>query len=238
VIPNTVLGLVVLAAALGPGYVFVRVEERRRPRPTRSALLETAELVVIGGFASTLAFGFVAAVAAHSGWLDEKALAKNSTQYLLAHASRVTALVVVGLAMSYVATWLFARAFFRHRPANIEAISAWDRLLRARTGVMPYVTASLDDGLAIAGDVEAYTVGERPADERELIIANPELRAVGESTFRKARDHYVILRGDRIQTLAVIDYEVVVPKRDAPSGWKASFKAWAKRRLLALAARL
>jgi hypothetical protein len=231
VIPSSVLGLVVVAAALGPGYVFVRIEERRRPRPTRSTLLETAELLIIGGFASTMAFAAVAAVAAHTRWLDEEKLAKNSTKYLLSHASRFGVLLLVTLALSYAATWLVARAIFRHRPASIEHISAWDRAFEPKSAdALVYITAGLDDGLAVAGDYAGHSVGDCPPDERELILANPEVRASGAAIFVRARDHFVVLRGDRIRTLGVIEYEGVLPKAERHRNWHERVKAWAKRK--------
>ncbi len=211
-IPDTVLGLVVVAAALGPGYVFVRIEERRRPRPNRSNLLETAELVVIGGIASTTAFTIVASVAARCRWLDETQLALNRTAYLLSHISRFALLLLLTLALSYSMTWVAAVLVFLRRPANIALYSGWDEVFKQRTGVINYAIAGLDDGMAIAGDVVGHSVGDRPSDERELILANPELRAPGDLVFRRAREPLVVLRGDRIRTLSVIPYEGVLPQ--------------------------
>jgi hypothetical protein len=226
VIPNTVLGLVVIAAALGPGYVFVRIEERRRPRPKRSGLLETAELVVIGGFFSTMAFAVVAAFSSHWGWLDQRKLAKDSTAYLLSHVSRFAVIVLIALILSYLATWMVAHIIFWRRPASIELHSAWDQVLEPRRGIIHYATVGLDDGLAVAGDVVGHTVGDRPSDERELILANPELRAPGEHAFIRARDQLVVLRGDRMRTLSVIQYEGVLPQPSRPSTWRGRFGAW------------
>jgi hypothetical protein len=225
VIPNTVLGLVVLAAALGPGYVFIRVEERRRPRPERSALLETAELVVIGGLASTLAFAAVAGVAAHTRWLDETELAKHHNEYLLSHVSRFAVLLLITLFLSCVATFVGATALFHRYPATIKTHSAWDEVFPQKVGIVNYATVGLDDGLAVAGDVVGHSVGERPPDDRELILANPEFRAVGQQTFTLARDQFVVLRGDRIRTLAVIQYEGVLSKADRPKTWRERLKA-------------
>lgn len=215
-IPSTVLGLVVLAAALGPGYFFIRVEEQRRPRPERSTLLETAELIVIGGLCSTVAFAVVALVTAHTGWLDEQKLAKSPNEYLLSHVSRFSALLLTTLLLSCLAAYLAARALFHGYERSIKPHSAWDEVLAPVAGKSNYATVGLDDGLAIAGDVVAHSVGERPADERELTLANPEFRPVGQQSFTPARDQFVIVRGDRIRTLAIIQYEVVLPKGDSP----------------------
>lgn len=230
-IPSTVLGLVVLAAALGPGYVFVRIEERRRPRPERSALLETAELVVIGGLASTMAFAAVAGVAAHTRWLDESALAKNHNHYLLSHVSRFAVLLLITLLLSCLATFFGAIALFHRYPATIKRYSAWDEVFPQQTGIINYATVGLDDGMAVAGDVVGHSVGDRPSDGRELILANPEVRALGQQSFSPARDHFVVLRGDRIRTLSVIQYKGVLPKADRPKTWRQRMVAalkWAR----------
>jgi fumarate reductase subunit D len=226
VIPSSVLGLVVLAAALGPGYVFVRIEERRRPRPKRSALLETAELIVIGGFVSTMAFSAVAAIAAQTGWLNEKKLAEDSTAYLLSHVSRFALLLLVALALSCVLTWLAATAIFFRRPPNIRLFSAWDEVFAQKKGIINYATVGLDDGLAIAGDVVGHSVGDRPSDERELILANPEVRVPGKQTFEQAREPLVVLRGDRIRTLSVTPYEGVLPMSERPVKIRKRVKNW------------
>jgi hypothetical protein len=229
VIPSTVLGLVVLAAAFGPGYIFIRVEEQRRPRPERSALLETAELIVIGGLASTVAFAAVAGVAAHTRWLNEQKLAAHATEYLLSHASRFAVLLLITLLLSCAASYVAAIALFHRYPATIKAHSAWDQVLPQQPGIINYATVGLDDGLAVAGDVVGHSVGERPADNRELILANPEFRAVGQHAFTQARDQFVVVRGDRIRTLAVIQYEGVLPKAERPRTWRSKLKgvgAW------------
>jgi hypothetical protein len=214
VIPTTVLGLVVLAAALGPGYVFVRVEELRRPRPSRSTLLETAELIVIGGIASTTAVAVVASLAIHCAVLDQKQLAKDETTYVLTHVPRFAAFVLVTLGLSYGGAYLAARLMLRRLPPTIGLHSAWDHLFKPQDGIINYATVGLDDGLAISGDVVGFSVGDRPSEERELILGNPELRPPGEQTFRQAREPLVVVRGEHIRTVSVIPYEAVVPIAD------------------------
>jgi hypothetical protein len=225
VIPSTVLGLVVLAAALGPGYVFIRVEERRRPRPGRSALLETAELVVIGGLASTVAFAVVGGIAAHTRWLDESKLADSSSKYLLSHASRFALLLLITLALACAVAFLVARLLFHRYPATIKAHSAWDEYLADQEGVINYATVGLDDGVVVAGDVVGHSVGQRSADERELILMDPEVRGVNDQFLVRARDQFVILRGDRIRTLGLVKYQGVLPKAERPKPWHNKLKA-------------
>jgi hypothetical protein len=86
--------------------------------------------------------------------------------------------------------------------------------LEQKKDVIHYATVGLDDGMAVAGDVVGHSVGEGPLDERELILANPEVRAPGEQKFERARDHFVVVRGNQIRTLAVIEYKGVLPKAE------------------------
>jgi hypothetical protein len=47
-VPSTVIGLVLFAALVVPGYVWIRAVEKLRPRPGRSGLTEVADLVFVG----------------------------------------------------------------------------------------------------------------------------------------------------------------------------------------------
>ncbi len=51
-IPDTVLGLLLFAASLGPGFLFMWELNRRAPRPDQTQLEQTAQMVLIGAFAS------------------------------------------------------------------------------------------------------------------------------------------------------------------------------------------
>jgi Family of unknown function (DUF6338) len=77
VIPSTLLGLVAFAASLGPGYVDVRVSEKREPRHERTQLLEAAELIVIGGLASSLAALVVLSLAHAAHVVDVQRLSND-----------------------------------------------------------------------------------------------------------------------------------------------------------------
>jgi Family of unknown function (DUF6338) len=117
VIPSTLLGLVVLAASIGPGYVWVRVAETRVPRSPRTQLLEIAELIVTGGLFSTLAFLVVLSFASATSWLDTDALAADGSDYVIRHPIRVLSVVLVGLAVAYAGASGAAHWFYRkYRP--------------------------------------------------------------------------------------------------------------------------
>lgn len=86
--PDNLVGLVLFVAFITPGYLWVRLEERARPRPDRSGLLEVAELLTIGVLASLFAAAFVGWLGARvpglldvSSWAD----AERADEYLAEH---------------------------------------------------------------------------------------------------------------------------------------------------------
>lgn len=71
--PSSLTGLVLFAAFVLPGYVWMRVEETRRPRPNRSGLTEAADLVFIGLIATSLAAIIVV-------WFGEMSAVRSSAK--------------------------------------------------------------------------------------------------------------------------------------------------------------
>jgi hypothetical protein len=59
VIPETLVGIIVFTAGVGPGYLFVQLAERYGPRRDRSQLEEAAELLVVGSAATAGSLLFV-----------------------------------------------------------------------------------------------------------------------------------------------------------------------------------
>jgi hypothetical protein len=77
VIPNTLLGIVVFAAAVGPGFLYVRIAELWRPYRERTPLREAAELVIVGSIASTAGVFVALILGDATGGLDTNKLAAN-----------------------------------------------------------------------------------------------------------------------------------------------------------------
>jgi Family of unknown function (DUF6338) len=207
VIPSTLLGLVLLAASIGPGYLWVRVAETRVPRSPRTQLLEVAELIIIGGLASTLSFLLVFWVASRYSWIDSDALAADGTAYVLRHPAPGFGVIFVGLVLAYVGAWLAARVRYIKRPAIItHGYSAWHRILSKEREVAVYATVDLRDGTTVAGWVQLCTVDEVPPAERDLVlIANygKRLRIAPPNAdgFFESDDQAVILNGADVSTI-------------------------------------
>jgi hypothetical protein len=206
VIPNNLLGLLVFAASLGPGYVFIRVAERHRVRPGRTTLLEVAELVSVGAFASAVALLVGLFAADWTGWLDLEALSGDTGAYLRAHPERSLSFALAVLLASYAGTWIVAKALHRRIPASIRLHSMWDEALSDDNGGRNvYATIELRDQRSIFGFVSFFTVGDNlPPDQRELALAQPlKARSSGRSSWVALNDDRVIIRASDIVALGV-----------------------------------
>ena len=82
-IPGTLLGLVGLAVALGPGYIYVRRAELHHNRPVQSQLGELVEMVVIGSAASLVSAGLVLGALTSLNFIDSTKLHEDAGAYLL-----------------------------------------------------------------------------------------------------------------------------------------------------------
>lgn len=100
------LGLILLLAGIGPGYVFVRVAERREPRIERSQLLEAAELLVVGAVLSTAAALVVLIITQATRALDLEALADNGVKYILREPIPNLTALLATLLLSYGAAYV------------------------------------------------------------------------------------------------------------------------------------
>jgi Family of unknown function (DUF6338) len=172
-IPSTLLAAILFAASIGPGYVWIRVAERRAARPARTGLLEAAELIFVGSVASTVSFLVVIAIAAHYSWFDSNGFASQGHKYLLRHPSASLAIAVAGLTLAYTATWVVARiVHFRQLPTIGLGFSGWYRALTPRQkDVRVWVTADLRDGSTITGWYYGTTVEEVEPEKRDLLLA-------------------------------------------------------------------
>jgi hypothetical protein len=173
VIPGTALGLVLTVAALGPGYIYLRVAERRSERPERSGLLEAVELAVVGALASTTALLIVGALADWTHVADAHWLAAHPANYAGQHPLRLLWLVALTLGLAYLIA--FAVAKVRHRTPDVirPAGSAWTEAFKkdCPKGRVAVLTVELRDGRKVEGTLRAHT----PSVDynRELYLTAP-----------------------------------------------------------------
>jgi hypothetical protein len=206
VIPSTLLGLLLFAGAIGPGYVYLRVSERRRPHVGRSGAAEIAELIVTGAFASVVVAAISICGLVATERLDTKQLATAPQAYIVTHIAAASLLLAAGLVAAHLLAWGAARFVHRNESAAIYlGFSSWYAMItRSRpAGARPYVTIDLADGTSVCGWPLVFTVGEAPIGEREIAIAEPRLRRPNEVAFRRTADHCIAVHGTEIRTVGV-----------------------------------
>jgi hypothetical protein len=179
--PETLVGLVVFAAGAGPGYVFIRIAERWTPRQERSALLEAAELVVVGATATAIAVLFVLAIATCTGWIDGNQLIADRFTYAIKEPARSLGALIVVLVISYGGAALIAYLLYTPhgvpkedrkliRPNDTVWYGVFSRDLPARHAV--WITVEMKDGRLVSGLLRAFPTGDE--DRRELALAPPK----------------------------------------------------------------
>ena len=203
-IPGTLLGLVALAAALGPGYLFVRRAERHHNRPSQSQLGELVEMVVIGGAASLAAAGIVLGAARFHGFIDTAALHNDAAGYLLAHSWRCLAAAAAFYALAYGIAFAASLLIHRQTSGVIEpGATGWTRAMRSRVPPKKAVRvmAELNDGRKVAGVVTDFS--SAPEQNREVVLGAPIVATIGRSdeTVLVGAD-FLALREDQITLLS------------------------------------
>jgi len=203
VIPNSILGVALVAAALGPGYVYVRLVRKKKPRGSQSQVAELVEMLVIGALASVASAGVVLSLAKASGFLDVDALAKDFNSYLLTEPARSFTCLIAFYALAYLAAWTVATLQHRGESDFRPDGSVWYQAFAngCPSDSIPFLTVELNDGRWIAGAYKKATV-ERD-ENRELCLQRPLGTAeVGGAPMREERDEdFVLLREKEIRQI-------------------------------------
>jgi hypothetical protein len=215
VIPSTLVGLVLFAASIGPGYVYVRVAERREPRQERSPLLEAAELVFVGVIATSTAVLLGIQLAESTDLIDLGPLVDSPRDYILDHPLRVLGWLAILFVLSYGGAGLAARVTHWSAPPMIKpGYSAWDFVLADEPGIhRPYTTVELRDGRTLAGWIGGFTIEPSDPDKRELILVAPlKIKEAKGKPFKFLRDDSIVLQGSDILALSVQTHSDPRPK--------------------------
>jgi hypothetical protein len=207
VIPDTLLGLLLFIGSIGPGYVWVRVAEVRRPQQQRTAILEAAELAFVGLLCTATAAIAVLTVAREWKWLgvDLDAFASDGGAYLIAEPTRGIGVILAILVLSFALALAAARVWHREAATILPGYSVWDRLFRLDDDkVAIYAAVELRDGRRFAGYVYAWDVGAGE-DDRELALHAPiTVQRAGEGAVAlDPRFHFLSLRRDDVVWLSV-----------------------------------
>lgn len=199
--PSSLIGLVLFAAFVLPGYVWTRVVETRRPRPNRSGLTEAADLVFTGLLATTAATIIVVSV----GEMSFGQLLREGEVYLQSDLQLTLTSLLATIVLSTAGAGLLALAVFR-RSDDIGRIrpgsTVWfDALTMTGTG-KPIVEIHLKDGTRYWGALLSLSVD--PDEEVPDIVLFPRLWiAEGDDEPREYRLDSVIVRGSEIRDVRV-----------------------------------
>ena len=196
-IPSNLVGLVLFAASLGPGYVYIRVAERRAPRAERSDLVEAVEMVAIGAFASLAAAMVVLLVGDVTGWLEPSRITRDAKAYLIVDPVRglvaLLAVFVIAYGLAYGAARL---SHLRDPPAVAPGATGWYEafwLERPADDHLTIVTVELRDRRRVTGRLTHFTIEH--GGDRELVLGAPILvRATGDSEPSRTRDAFLVPR--------------------------------------------
>ncbi len=216
-IPSTLAGLVLFMASLGPGYVYVRVAERRVPRAERTPLLEAAELLVIGALTTTVVSMLVLWGARELGLVDLGVARRDGLGYLLLHPLRGFTTLTAIFFLSYLLAGLAALAVNRGRLPTQQPGTVWSEVLgRQKATTDAIATVELRDGRMLQGRVASYTL-DLATEGRELALSAPMRQRAGRhSPVQDVPDHYLVLREEDLLYVAVT-YQA----KPAPSGSRA-----------------
>lgn len=196
-IPSTLVGLVLFAASLGPGYFYVRETERRVARAERSQLLEAVELVVIGSLVTTIVSMLVLTGTRAISLVDTSVLRREGAAYLLLHPLRGLSVLTAIFALSYGAAWAAAWAVHFRDWRSQRPGSVWRHVLgRDKKTHIAIATVELRDGRMVQGQIESYTL-DPSAEPRELALRKPIRERLPGSTQEKIIDDDFLILGEQ-----------------------------------------
>jgi hypothetical protein len=204
-LPGAPIALFALAALL-PGWIFVRLAERRVPRPERSALAELVELAAVG-FSTVAASVFAVAILSWThipGLFNVRAWAILRGDYLGRHigSALLSAGLVAILSCGLAVALFFAIYRSRSKGFHPGATVWYDALGRTPAGKRAWVGIHRADGSLVEGFLFSYSY----TDEERSGIA---LQAPMKVTFpgRPRGDlamERVIIPGSQILALTVV----------------------------------
>jgi hypothetical protein len=171
-VPESVVGLLLLFAALGPGFVWVRVAERRTAQPERSPLLETAQLVSVGGLCSLASAALALWVASEFNVIDVAAVQRQGATYALLHPLRAFVVLAAAAVAALLLAWAAARLAYSGDKPSLHPGTTWRQILGAEKDRAAVATLGLRSGRIIQGVVIAYEIRE-PTQPRDLAIGQP-----------------------------------------------------------------
>jgi hypothetical protein len=214
VIPDSLAGLLLFAASLGPGYVYIRVAERRVPRAERTQLLESAELLVIGALITTVVSMLVIFGARELGLINVETVRSQGLDYLLLHPLRGLGTLGTIFALSYAVGGIAARLVYWEEQPSQQPGTVWREILGQDKDTHDAIaTVELRDGRTLQGQLATYTL-DAPSGARELALRAPMRQRQPRSTDEdRMGGDFLILREEDF-VYVVVEYQ---RKPEAPT---------------------
>lgn len=193
-LPESLLGGLLLVILLAPGFCFVTRRDRHFPARSPGALHETAELVVVSvvcNLTVLMLLGLLRA-ALPEFTPDIGRLAREGAAYVREEYLTLFCWSAALLAISCFLASLFVppewltkrlpqrvRRRFPHNP-SIEHNSSWSELFLLEPECVVYLQCELVDGTLIAGALFAFNPQLDESGDRELVLTSPEMRRNGD----------------------------------------------------------
>ena len=205
-IPGNLVGLLLFVLAVAPGWVWVRVAERRQVLPDRSTLLEAAQLVATGVVFTTAAAIAVLGIGTGVGWLpDLREITAVGSTFLYEEPYRSGLTLVAILGLSLVGAYGAARIVYRgQEPSLVPAGSVWrDVFGEGGAGRPIFVSTTLVDGRVVDGYLYSYSTDADGGDQ-DLALQEPIHVWSGEPAQRmRVPAHRAVLRAEQIVAMWV-----------------------------------
>lgn len=202
--PVDLLGLILFLTAVSPGYVYLRIAEARKPRPTRPTLVQTVEIFLIGSVFTGLAgVGVSAFMQDQFGLLD--GWISDSGQYWKEHYNLVATWVTCVIVVAHGAAAGTARFIYRNVPPGYSpGGSVWTQMLaRDHDETLVFVSAHLADANVVSGYVSGFDL-DAERSQRDLALQAPiYLTLPGHAPARQPAIERLIVSADMIDQIGV-----------------------------------
>ncbi len=222
-LPNAPFPLLVLLALL-PGWLFIRLAERRGPRPERSSLAEFLELAAVGFSAVVVSALIVAGLSfvIHPWLFNVKAWAHERQQYLGDHLGAALISIALGIVLSCLLVVLLYLVIYGRRSAGFKpGSSVWvDCLGDAPRDMQNWLGVHRRDGSLVEGLLLSYPAGP-DKDVKEISLSKPIRLTPKDGTPFDLPIDRVVIPGEEITAITVV--RVPKPARSGNGDLSAAF---------------
>lgn len=211
----TVVGVLILFAAVAPGLLFVSRLRRYRVEGKRSDLEEVGTAVAVGGLATFVSASLISTLGIATGVIDSTEFGSfidNPVAWVAMKPEEmwfVVLLVVASLALSGLSASGLPAALNWWQSWHAETEGAlvsgdvWQRRLHPGPGKTAWCEIVLDNGRELAGYAKDWSLPKDPSHPRDLALEDPIYQRNEAGEWVKRQASFVILRSDSIKMIEV-----------------------------------